>query len=141
MRRNILLSFIIVLLAAMTSSCTNENQGYQEYYHPMGNNPVQVVSWLKRVKKSFYGSEGRISMYEWNDKKYYTAQVYYETNALPISPFTIYEANDDVETIFFRTEDALASDQDPIYIEFIENADLVYVLWSNEKRYSILNEH
>lgn len=141
MRNRILLSFIIGLVSVIMVSCSDENKGYEEYYHPMGNNPVQVVPWLKKVKKSFYGNEGRISLYEWNKKQYYTAQVFYETSPLPVSPFTIYEANDSEKIVFFHTDDALASDQDSLYIEFVQNAELVYLLWSNEKKYSVLNEH
>lgn len=125
----------------MTLSCTNDNKGYEEYYHPMGNNPVQVVPWLKRIKKSYYGNEGRICLYKWNGEHYYTTQVFYETEGLAVSPFTIYEANDDEPIVVFHTDDALASEQDPMYIDFIENADLEYLLWSNEKKYSSVKEY
>lgn len=141
MRKTVLLSLIIGLIGLFMVSCSDDNKGYEEYYHPMGNNPVQVVPWLKKEKKSFYGSEGRISLYKWNGKQYYTSQVYYETSELPVSPFTIYEANDEKRIVFFHTDDALASDQDSIYIDFVQNAELVYLLWSNELKYSILNEH
>lgn len=136
MSRLIVFSLTIFISFTLLLSCTNDNKGYREYYHPMGNNPVQVVPWLKKVKKSFYGNEGRISLYQWNGKHYYTAQVFHEMGTLPVSPFTIYETDDDEEIIVFHTEDALASEQDPMYISFIENGDLIYVLWSNEKKYS-----
>lgn len=136
MRRLIIFSITILISFILIASCSNDNKGYEEYYHPMGNNPVQVVPWLKKVKKSFYGNEGRISLYQWNGKRYYTAQVFHETSSLPVSPFTIYETDDEKEIVVFHTEDALASEQDPVYIEYIENADLIYILWSNEKKYS-----
>lgn len=140
-QRAILFPIAILLIATFLFSCNNDNKGYKEYFHPMGNNPVQVVSWLKGVKKSFYGNEGRISLYRLGGKKYYTAQVFHETSDVPVSPFTIYEQNDDEPIVFFHTDDALASDQDSIYIDFIESADLVYLLWSNEKKYSSINEY
>lgn len=138
MRRNILLSLTILFVTTMIVSCDNDNKGYEEYYHPMGNNPVMVVSWLKKVKNSLVGTEAQISLYQWNDTKYYTAQSYYKKDNKLISPFTIYEANDDVEIVFFHTDNALASEQDPVYIDFVENADLIYLLWSNETKYSVI---
>lgn len=141
MQRIILYITSLIVVALIALSCSNDNKGYEEYYHPMGNNPVQVVPWLKKIKKSYYGNEGRISLYRWYGKKYYTTQVFHETGGLAVSPFTIYEANDDEAIVVFHTDDALASEQDPTYIDFIENADLEYLLWSNEKKYSSVKEY
>lgn len=117
-------------------SCRDENKGFEEYFDPMGNNPVQVVPWLKNLKKSFYGNEARISLYELDDQQYYTAQVIIETDSLSVSPFTIYEMNDEEAIKYFHTEDALATEQDSVYVYFIENAELVKILWSNENKHS-----
>lgn len=127
---------LILTIAFTTFSCTNDNKEYEEYYHPMGNNPVQVVPWLKRVKKSFLGKDARISLYKLDEKEYYTAQVIISTESSVTSPYTIYEAFDEEAIILFHSDDILKPDQDTLYNYFIENADLVNVLWSNENKYS-----
>lgn len=127
---------LIASIALISTSCQDDNDGFKEYFHPMGNNPVQVIPWLQRVKKSFYGKEARISLYKLDEKEYFTAQVIIETDSMTISPFTIYETNDEEGIVYFHTKDALASKQDDQYIYFIENAELVNILWSNESKHA-----
>lgn len=135
-RKNILFIFLISCIVAMSVSCVDDNKGYEEYYHPMGNNPVMVIPWLKRVKKSFLGKEGRISVYKMNDKEYYMAQVILNTGPIPTGPCTIYETDEEKAIIYLYSENALDSEQDEAYANFIKNAELVKVLWSNESKYS-----
>lgn len=134
--RKIFILFLISCLAFGTVSCNDDNKGFEEYYHPMGNNPVQVVHWLKRLKKTFYGKEATISLYKLDEKEYYVVEVTFETNSIITNPRTVYEKNDEEEIIYCYTNDALASEQDSIYIDFVENAELINILWSNESKYS-----
>lgn len=134
--KKIFILFLFPCIAIMSISCEDDNKGYEEYYHPMGNNPVQVVRWLNKIKKSFYGKEATISLYKLDGKEYYSAEVLLETDSMTTNPHTVYEKDDEKEIIYCHTDDALASEQDSIYIYFVENAELINILWSNESKYS-----
>ena len=127
---------ITILLTLAIVSCENENKGYREYYNSMGNNPVQVVPWLIDIRKSLDKKESRISWYKLDNKNYYTVQSFIPTDSVVISPYSIYEANEKKEIVYFHSDNILKSDQSPNYIYFIENAALVDLLWSNEGQYT-----
>lgn len=135
--------FIYIILAALLlgitmSACKNDNEGYEEYYNPMGNNPVQVIPWLIDVRKSFNKVEANILWYKLGVDDYYVAQSFVYVDEVMESPVTIYEAHDEDKYIYFHSDNVLTAEKDSVYAFFIENATRQELLWSNEPRYSTI---
>lgn len=122
------------------SSCENENKGYREYYNVMGNNPVQVVPWLIDIRKSLNKKESKISWYKLDREEYYVVQSFLmDEDGGMISPYAIYLADEKEKIVYFESENILTvSEDESEYNYFIENATLVDLLWSNERRYSTI---
>ncbi len=130
---------IFISLLAFTS-CENGNKGYREYYNVMGNNPVQVVPWLIDIRKSLDKIEAKISWYKLDREEYYVVQSFLlDDDGGIISPYAIYLANDKEKIVYFESENILTvSEDESDYNYFIENAILVDLLWSNQRRYSTI---
>lgn len=130
-----LLSSLCISIATVVlfSSCKDENKGFEQYYNPMGNNPALVIPWMEDLVKSFYKKQAVIQEFEFNDKNYYTAQVYLISEDGNTSPYTIYEDNDEEAVVFFHSDNILKLDpvKDSIYIVFEKEAIFKYLIWKN----------
>lgn len=106
----------------------------------MGNNPVQVVPWLIDIRKSLDKIEAKISWYKLDREEYYVVQSFLlDDDGGIISPYAIYLANDKEKIVYFESENILTvSEDESDYNYFIENAILVDLLWSNQRRYSTI---
>lgn len=139
MKKTIFLFTITLWLITSFISCKNDNEGYREYYNSMGNNPVQVIPWLIDTRKSLDKREAKISWYQLNKQDFYVVQSFVQGPNSIISPFTVYESDDERKIIYFHSDNILDLEKDSVYDYFIENAVLVELLWSNEKRYSTID--
>lgn len=139
MKKTISLFTVTLLLITFFISCKNDNEGYREYYNSMGNNPVQVIPWLIDTRKSLDKKEAKISWYQLNKQDFYVVQAFVQGPSSIESPFTIYESDEERRIIYFHSDNILDLEKDLTYDYFIENAVLVELLWSNEKRYSTID--
>lgn len=124
---------ILISLPILLSSCSDENKGFDQYYNPMGNNPARVIPWMEDLVKSFYKKQAVIQEFEFRDKKYYTAQVYYIQKDGNVSPYTIYQDNDQRAIVFFHSDNILDIDpvKDSIYLIFEKEATFTHLIWKN----------
>lgn len=127
------LSLIALTILLSLNSCKNENSGYREYFNSMGNNPVQVVDWLIDLKESLYKQNAQISLFEYENVKYYVVEVFENNTSNEIKSYTVYEANDNEPIILIQLDNKTNAEENEDIDNFLENAQLLALLWSNQK--------
>lgn len=127
------LIFISLLIVLLLPSCKDDNKGYDEFYNSMGNNPAMVIPWMERLVRDLRKTHAMIQAYTYNDEIYYTLQTYEKKNGVSVSPYTIYEGNEDDKIIFYHTDDLLkvTPSSDSLYFDFKDNAIFQFFVWKN----------
>lgn len=126
--------FIVTLITVvLMSSCKDDNKGYDEYYNPMGNNPAMIIPWMEKLVKDLRKTHAIIQAYSYNDEVYYTLQIYERNEGASISPYTIFEGDEDEKIIYYHTDDVLKATlaTDSLYFDFKDNASFQFMIWRN----------
>lgn len=137
------LTFIFLIIISAFTSCKNEDKGYQQYYNPMGNNPLFVLPWMKNVVKSYYQKQAVILQYECDNETYYMAKAFFPpiaADSLAVIQCTIYDNLPNEAKILFDSDNINNIDdhENDFYFEFLENSTFQYLLWKNTPKDDIL---
>ena len=125
--------FTSLLIIIFTSSCKDDNKGYDEFYNSMGNNPAMVIPWMQKLVKDLRKTHAVIQAYNYNNEVYYTLQIYEKENGVSTSPYTIYEGDENNKIVFYHTDDLLkvTPETDSLYFDFKDNSVFQFLVWKN----------
>lgn len=127
-----LLSYLLVFSFLFAfSSCGDKESDFEEYTHPMKDNPVKTLPWLRSVKESLKEKESTISLYKFRGENYYFVETPFPTDVADVPYLFIYDQQGEM---YSSSGGFMPREYTEVYNNFFKEAELVTLLWSNRPR-------